>query len=179
MEIRRVVTGTNGDGSATIVADGVAPRAHEFVHTPGMAHVLLWATEPDDSFEQASSDHSHERNFAPGPGGTRFVIVRFPPGAIFASSDFDHEAAGAEQLERTPGLAELFEPDAPGKHTTETIDYGIVLDGELWLELDNGEETLLKPGDVIVQNATRHSWSVRSEGTATLCSVLVGVERES
>jgi hypothetical protein len=176
MQIRRVVTGTTSDGAATIVSDGVAPRAHEFVHTPGMAHVLLWGTEPGDSFAEAATDRSEEHNFAPPPGGTRFVIVRFPPGATFASADFDPEAAGAEQLERTPGLAELFEPDAPGKHTSPTIDYGIVLEGELWLELDNGEETLLKPGDVIVQNATRHSWSVRSEGTATLLSVLIGVE---
>jgi hypothetical protein len=177
MEIRRVVTGTASDGSATIVSDETAPRTHEFVHTPGMAHVLLWATEPDDSFAEATTDHSTERNFAPGPGATRFVIVRFPPASVFTSADFDPAAAGGEQLERTPGLAELFEPDAPGKHTSQTIDYGIVLDGELWLELDNGEETLLRPGDVVVQNATRHSWSVRSEGTATLCTILVGVER--
>jgi hypothetical protein len=142
-----------------------------------MAHVLLWATEPTDSFAEATSDQSMERNFAPGPGATRFIVVRFPPGSTFASSDFDPEAAGSEQLEFTPGLAELFEPDSPGKHTTQTIDYGIVLEGELWLELDNGEETLLKTGDVVIQNATRHSWSVRSDGTATLLTVLVGVER--
>jgi cupin domain len=178
MEIRRVVTGTARDGSATIVSDEIAPRAHEFVHTPGMAHVLLWATEPEDSFAQATSDHSMERNFAPGPGATRFIVVRFPPGSVFGSESFDPEAAGAEQLERTPGLAELFEPDAPGKHTSQTIDYGIVLEGELWLELDNGEETLLKPGDVVIQNATRHSWSVRSEDTATLLTVLVGIDRD-
>jgi hypothetical protein len=176
VDIRRVVTGKKEDGSATIVSDGIAPRAHDFKHTPGMSHVLVWATEAGDSPDEASADHSEERGFVPGPGGTRFVIVKFPPGSIFGSPDFDPEAAGAEQLERTPGLAELFEPDAPGRHTTPSVDYSIVLDGELWLEVDNGEETKLTAGDVIVQNATRHAWTVRTEAPATIGVVLVGVE---
>jgi len=177
MEIRRVVTGTDDNGDAVIVSDGLAPRSHTFEHTPQMSHVLAWATEAGDSFDALTSDQSEARGFVPGPGGTRFMIVQFPPGSIFASAGFDPEAAGEEQLERTPGLAELFEPDAPGKHTTETIDCGIVLDGELWLELDNEVETKLLPGDMIVQNATRHSWGVRTEVPATLAVFMVGVDR--
>ncbi len=73
-----------------------------------------------------------------------------------------------------PGLAELFEPDNPGMHTTPTVDYGVVLEGEIVLDLDAGETTLLRPGDVVVQNGTRHAW--RNPGTrpATVFFVLIG-----
>ena len=72
----------------------------------------------------------------------------------------------AENLAVSPGLAERFEPD--GRHATPTIDYGIVLDGEIWLELDNGVETRLGPFDIFVQNGTRHAWRNKSDRPATL-----------
>jgi uncharacterized cupin superfamily protein len=175
MEIRRVVTGIAPDGSATIVSDGPAPRVNDFVHSPGMSNGLVWATDEGDTLGSAAADRSLEAKFVPGPGGTRFAFVTFPPQSVFMSSDFDPVAAACEQAERSQGLAELFEPDAPGKHTTPSVDYVVVLDGELWLELDNGEETLLHPGDVVIQNATRHSWAVRGEAPATIACVLVGL----
>lgn len=175
MDIRRVVTGIAPDGSATIVSDGRAPRINDFEHTPGMSNALFWGTEPGDTLKDAARDRSAELGFVAGAGGTRFTLVRFPPNSVFASPDFDPAAAGAEQLERSPGLAELFEPDAPGKHTTPTVDYVVLLSGELWLELDNGEETLLHPGDIVIQNATRHSWAVRGDAPATIAVVLVSL----
>ena len=53
------------------------------------------------------------------------------------------------------------EPDAPGMHTTATIDFEVVLEGEVWLELDDGEEVHLRVGDCVVQNGTRHAWRNR------------------
>lgn len=63
-------------------------------------------------------------------------------------------------------------------HTTDTIDYDIILSGEIWLELDDGAKVHLKPGDCVIQNGTRHAW--RSEGSEPcyMASVLIGAERK-
>ncbi len=105
------------------------------------------------------------------------MIVVFPPDSVFAT--VDHASAFAEQTVHIPGLIQAFEPDAPGMHTTDTVDYDIVLDGEIWLELDDGVETLLKQGDVVVQCGTRHAWRNRGDRPATMCFVLIGAERKS
>ena len=91
---------------------------------------------------------------------------------MFASPGFDGEAALRETLAVSPGLAERFEPD--GMHTTPTIDYAIVLDGEIWLELDGARITHLRQHDVVIQNGTRHAWRNKSERSATLAFVLIG-----
>ena len=64
---------------------------------------------------------------------------------------------------RLRGLADHFEKLDPAMHKTNTVDYAVVYDGEIWLELDNGETMHLKRGDVVVQNGTRHAW--RNKGT--------------
>jgi quercetin dioxygenase-like cupin family protein len=74
-----------------------------------------------------------------------------------------------------PGLAERFDPDDPGMHSTPTVDYAVVLEGEVWLVMAGGEGTLLRRGDVVIQNATRHAWRNRSERPATIATVLVGI----
>jgi mannose-6-phosphate isomerase-like protein (cupin superfamily) len=174
MEIRRVVSG-NRDGKAVVLSDGIAPRGHEFRQTPQMAQSLIWATEPGDALEATEVDRTESiESVVPGPGGTRFFFVKFPPQSVFMSSDFDPGAAAAEHLEISPGLAERFEPDNPGKHTTPTLDYAVVIDGSLFIEFDE-EEVELHQGDVVVQPATRHSWSVRTEETATIAVVMIGV----
>ena len=93
-----------------------------------------------------------------------------------ADPAFDGSAASREHAEQSPGLVELFEPDAPGMHTTPTIDYGIVLEGEIWLELDDGETVRLKTHDVIVQNATRHAWRNKSATPTKMAFVLIGCD---
>jgi hypothetical protein len=113
----------------------------------------------------------------PEPGATKLMIVVFPPDSVFAT--VDPASAFEEQTVHIPGLIQAFEPDAPGMHTTDTVDYDIVLDGEIWLELDDGAETMLKQGDVVVQCGTRHAWRNRGDGPATMCFVLIGAERRS
>lgn len=106
------------------------------------------------------------------------MLVVFPPDALMASPDFDPAAAGAEYMEKLPGLAECFEMDAPGMHTTDSVDYVMVLEGEICLELDREDVRTLKKHDVVVQNGTRHAWRNRSDKPATLLVVLVGAERQ-
>jgi mannose-6-phosphate isomerase-like protein (cupin superfamily) len=109
----------------------------------------------------------------PAPGETRCVIVEFPPDETMQKIN-DWEAVGEEYAVKLPGLAELFEPDAPGMHTTPTVDYIVVLSGELSLEVDNGVRRDLKVGDVIIQNGTRHAWRNTSNAPARILSVMIG-----
>lgn len=105
------------------------------------------------------------------------MFVSFPPDAVMMAPEFNGAAAAAENLAAAPGLAESFEPEHPGMHTTDTIDYGIVLDGEIWLELDDGQVQHLRKHDVIIQNGTRHAWRNRGERPALLAFVLIGAQR--
>ncbi|MCS0590863.1 cupin domain-containing protein, partial [Massilia norwichensis] len=71
-----------------------------------------------------------------------------------------------------------FEPDSPGMHTTDTVDYGVVLDGEIWLELDNQQETKVERHQVVVQQGTRHVWRNKSDRCTTMMFVLIGATRQ-
>lgn len=171
-----MVTGHDADGRAVVVADGPVPRHVERRAIPGMADSVLWATgapprAPRDGADAAPAVGS----VVPDGGETRFLTVTLPPAAVFAAPGFDPAAAAAEDADVVPGLAERFEPDNPGMHVTPTVDYVIVLDGEVWLELDDGEGTELGRGDIVIQNATRHAWRNKGEAPATLAVMMIGV----
>lgn len=174
--IRRVVTGHDQAGSSMVALDVAPPRSDAFEHIPGMMSRLVWATDPVPQLPFNGSDPTPEvKSIVPPAGGTRFLVVTFPPDSVFGAPDFDPAAAVAENLRISPGLAELFEPD--GMHATPTVDYGIVLDGEIWLELDDGRAELLHRHDVVVQNGTRHAWRNKSDHPATMAFVLIGARR--
>jgi mannose-6-phosphate isomerase-like protein (cupin superfamily) len=178
VQIRRVVTGVDATGRAVLVSDGPPPRHHDLVHVPGMSTALLWATAPGAPLRAGGADPTPELvSQLPLPGGTCFVIVRFPPDSVFTDPGFDPVAADAEQRLASPGIAERFEPGNPGMHTTDSVDYVVVLAGEVWLELDDGQLTRLRAGDTVVQNGTRHAWRNRSTEPVTLAVVQVGVQR--
>ena len=108
-------------------------------------------------------DAGYPDSVVPGPGGTSLHFVTFPPSSVFADSSFDGEAARSEALARLRGLADHFEKEDPAMHKTNTVDYAVVYEGEIWLELDDAKTVHLKRGDVVVQNGTRHAW--RNKGT--------------
>jgi mannose-6-phosphate isomerase-like protein (cupin superfamily) len=158
---RRVVT-ENVNGRAVIQRDESLP-AYEFKTVPGYEHTLIWVnpTTPDLSEEQRFDRYPD--SVVPGPGGTSLHFVTFPPGSVFTDPSFDGEAARSEALIRLRGLADHFEKEDPAMHKTNTVDYAVVYEGEIWLELDNNETLHLRRGDVVVQNGTRHAW--RNKGT--------------
>ena len=173
VHIRRVVTGSDPVGMAVIAMDATPPRTDAFKSIPGLVSRMIWATSTESSVPFNGVDPTPKvTNFVPAPGETRMLVLTFPPDTVFMSPDFDPAAAMAENFAVSPGLAERFEPN--GMHTTPTIDYGVVLDGEIWLELENGVETCLRPFDVFVQNGTRHAWRNKSDRAATLAVVLIG-----
>jgi len=102
--------------------------------------------------------------------------VTFPPGSVFAERSFDGEAAQQEALVRLKGLADHFEKEDPGMHKTNTVDYSVVFEGEIWLELDDGKTVHLKKGDTVVQNGTRHAWRNKSEAPVTMLFFLNGAK---
>ncbi|MCU1311185.1 MAG: hypothetical protein JWO20_2310 [Candidatus Angelobacter sp.] len=158
---RRVVT-ENVNGKSVVQSDRPM-QAYEFKTVPGYEHTLIWVNPvtPDLSKEQRFGRYPD--SVVPGPGGTSLHFVTFPPGSFFADPSFDGAAAQEEALIRLRGLADHFEKEDPGMHKTNTVDYSVVYDGEIWLELDDGEILHLKRGDVVVQNGTRHAW--RNKGT--------------
>jgi mannose-6-phosphate isomerase-like protein (cupin superfamily) len=158
---RRIVTG-NVNGKAVVRSDEPLP-AYEFKTVPGYEHTLVWVNPEIPDLREEQKFDSYPDSVVPGPGGTSLHFVTFPPGSAFADPSFDGQAAQEEALVRLRGLADHFEKEDPAMHKTNTVDYSIVYDGEMWLEMDDGETVHLKRGDVVVQNGTRHAW--RNKGT--------------
>jgi quercetin dioxygenase-like cupin family protein len=79
--------------------------------------------------------------------------------------------------EKLPGLLASAEPDGEGMHISDTIDFEVVLAGEVTLELDDGAESVLRPGDTVVQNGTRHRWINRGKDPAVMAVFMVGAHR--
>lgn len=176
MSVRRVVTGTVG-GRSVVVSDGAPPRTDEITAIPGFVSSLVWATDPGDLGGASEDPTPSVTSFVPEAGGTRVIHLHLPPDSVYASPQFDPELSVQQQAAASPGLAELFEPDAPGFHTTPTTDYGVVLHGRVVLELDDGAVTELAPGDVVVQNGTRHAWRNPGDEPARILFVLVGARQ--
>ena len=109
----------------------------------------------------------------PPPRGTIFRVVEFPPDAQIART-FDRVKA-FEAI----GAGEALDPDAsrhPGMHRTHSVDYAIVLSGEIWAVMDVGE-TLLRAGDCLVQRGTNHAWSNRGQQPCLVAFILVDAGR--
>ena len=176
MDVRRVVTGHDGNGKAVFVSDEkVAPLQPRLL--PGSEFHRLWGGDEAPKFPDDGSQPSG-RNFFPPIGGYRFLWFTLPPAGAAASESLDPEAVAAEMEEKLPGLVSYMEPDAPGMHTTDTIDFEVVLKGEVWLELDDGAEVHLKPGDTVVQNGTRHAWHNKGSEPAVLAAFIVGAHHD-
>jgi mannose-6-phosphate isomerase-like protein (cupin superfamily) len=177
LKVRRVVTGHNATGTSVFVSDGAPPRVADIAAIPGASITAVWATDHGMTAVPGSEDPTPSMTtFVPGWGGTRFLITVFPPAGT-PPANLDPQAAAADMRAQIPGLAESMEPDHPGMHTTDTVDYDIIMSGALWLELDDGAEVQLKPGDVVVQNGTRHAWRNKGSKPCVMYSVLAGVPR--
>lgn len=176
MKIHRVVTARDAEGKSVFLSAGAAPRTYDSVHFPGMAQAHVWATPPGLSLAGRVSDPTLElTSVIPPAGGTLFTIVSFAPDSVMLSADFDALAATEEMRATSPDL--IFESDNPGMHTTDTVDYGVVLEGEIWLELDDGRMQHLRKHDMVVQNGTRHAWRNKSEQSALMAFVMIGARR--
>jgi hypothetical protein len=171
-KIRRVVTGHDQDGKSTFLIDGIAPNIKEMESMPGLALTDLWETTGAPASNAGDADAAARPvRLEPPKNGTILRIVEFPPDAAWrnnadAKKAFESIGAGGA---KDAGSAD------PMMHKTETVDYIIVIKGEIWAIMEKGE-TLLKPGDVLVQRGTNHSWSVRGDEPCIIAAVLVNAE---
>jgi quercetin dioxygenase-like cupin family protein len=145
--IRRVVTGHDNMDVAKVLIDAPATNAKR----PGVGTVstLMWCTDraPADvgGGEQIEDMGARIIGTAPPANGTRFCVIDFPPG------------------------------NHPGMHRTETIDYVIVMEGEIEMDMDDST-VKLKQGDILIQRGTNHAWANRSNKRARLAFVLIDAE---
>jgi len=165
---RRVVTGTNGEGKSIFVHDGPTPGQ---VDLAVAVDDEIWIDDPANPDPGAATDPAEAEKFdlAPPAGGSRLRVFTFLP----ASDRPENVAAALEAAAARFDTGGVMEAEDPAMHTTRTIDYGIVLSGEIDLELDEGE-VHLKAGDVVVQRGTRHAWRNRGSEPCRIAFVLIG-----
>lgn len=173
--IRRIVTGHDAHGRSAIVEDAPATAVRTVPERPGYRAVNVWRTEDAPARIDAPDTVASQRGILPPARGTILRIIDFPP-----------EPRGPEALERA--MRATFSgiyPDAqhatnagahPGMHRTDTVDYAIVLEGEIYAVLDEGE-TLMRAGDVLIQRGTNHAWANRSDRIARVAFVLIDGRR--
>lgn len=178
--IRQVVTG-HKDGKSVFVSDGTPARSRAFEHYKGLEWSFAWTTPADPRLSASNQPESvtNDTTVIPPVGETRFLFLKIPPDSYATHEDFDPMAAAGEVAAHQPDIAATMEPDAPGFHRTDSIDYVIVLDGEIHLELDDHQEVKLNEHDVVIQGGTRHAWRNKSNRHALLAVVLVGAERDT
>jgi mannose-6-phosphate isomerase-like protein (cupin superfamily) len=178
--IRRVVTGQTADGKSVFVSDEeVEPVTLALL--PGSEFHRMWGSDTLPKLPTDGSEPPTPAYFPPAPG-YRIGFFTVPPAGDpdqqQPPADLDIQAALAEMEEKLPGLAGHMEPDNPGMHTTDTVDFEVVISGEVVCELDDGAEVTLRPGDMFVQNGTRHRWRNPGSDPAVLFVVLIGAERK-
>ena len=172
---RRVVTGHNAEGKSIFIAD--APTPHVFQRSPGSAIVMeLWETHATPA-DNRGNDDAIARGFRlpPPKNGSVFRIIEYPP---------DKERLKALAAERA-GAGRRLRPASPpptraaprhlGFHKTSSVDYAIVLSGEIHALMDEGE-VLLKTGDVLIQRGTNHAWSNRTDEPCYVAFVLIDAD---
>ena len=179
-DYRVVVTGNNDKSKSHIVSSAPIEVENYFVYQPEFSVEIFYRTTANTTVGGAFKSPAPEASsILPEVAGTSAMIVTFPPLATNPEplDPIDFENMMKEVSERLPGLAETFEPEPPGYHLTDTIDYVVLLEGQLKLFLDNDESVDLKVGDVIVQNGTRHAWVNDSNNPARLLVIMVGAQR--
>lgn len=170
-KIRRIVTGHDAHGRSVIASDAPSPHTLSLIDEPAFGLTDLWVTfgSPADNSGSADAAARPAITLEPPPGGSIFRVVEFPP-----------DQAAAARLDRRKLFEAMHAGGAmdpagarhPGMHRTATVDYAIVLSGEIVAMMDEGE-TLMKAGDCLVQRGTNHAWSNRSAEPCLVAFVLV------
>ncbi len=157
MQVRQVVTGHDAEGRAVFVRD----EQVDAMAIPGLGELaFLWSADEPATYPNAG-DNPAAPGIFPSVGGIRFTMAKYLP-------EFDVVAP-----EATPEM-HIEDGDQPGMHRTDTTDFGVLISGNLVVEVDDGAELLLSPGDVVVQNGTRHRWRVVGDLPATMAAFMIG-----
>jgi mannose-6-phosphate isomerase-like protein (cupin superfamily) len=167
---RRIVTGHTAQGRATISIDDAGPNVMEVKGWPGLYVTELWVTGEMPVNNMGAGDQgARPMRHDPTPNGTVFRLVEIPPEKSVAGIDtaaaFEH--MGSHNKPRAEDSARH-----PSMHKTNSVDYLVVISGEMWMVMEEGE-TLIRQGDCIVQRGTNHAWVNKSDKPCVLAAVLV------
>lgn len=172
--IHRVVTGHNAKGKAIIASSGPLPTVVEIAAIPGTVFHEVWATHATPApIDNGADPSTGPLSLPPPQNGTRMRFVDIPPD----TQDFlAHGAAKMKDAFSQIGdvgasTVQAHSPH-PLMHRTESIDYGVVIEGEMTLVLDDSE-VLLRPGSVVVQRGTNHAWANRSGKPCRMLFILI------
>lgn len=176
--IHRVVTGHDADGKAIVSIDGPLPAIVELQAIPGLIFHEVWETHGmpapvDNGADPSTGPTMH----GPPKNGTRIRFVDLPPDADFLGETDRQMKALFEEVNNVVGLTTRADSPHPMMHRTEAVDYGIVIEGELTLVLDDSEVPL-KPGSVVIQRGTNHAWANRSGKTCRMLFIQIDGQYE-
>jgi hypothetical protein len=173
--IRRIVTGHDSDGKSCIVEDGPSPAVRLVPERPGYCVTNLWRTVGSPTDIDALDSIVMHQGVAPPPNGTVIRIIDIPPEASDPNERKRQAAATFGKL-FADADHRLEDKRHPGMHVTDSVDYAVILDGELTAILDM-DETVMRTGDVLIQRGTNHAWANRSGKPARVLFVLVAGKR--
>ena len=174
--VRRIVTGHDAAGRAIIQQDGPVPRVRRIGGEQGPQFFEVWNTQTTPApIDRASGEPPEDGILlAPPRNGTRIRVLDIAPeDASFATISPEQAAAhfaevGAGGASSHAGAGSRH----PFMHRTETVDYGIVLEGEITLIMDEGE-TVVRAGDIVIQRGTNHGWANRSGRNCRIAFILI------
>jgi quercetin dioxygenase-like cupin family protein len=173
--VRRVVTGHDDTGRAVILSDAPPPRVHQVGGPGGPTFIEVWNTRETPTVIDRSSGEPSEPGLvlAPPAGGTRIRVIEFPPeGEAIRTLTREQVVEKFGEMAGAGAVAGGAGAPHPLMHRTETVDYGIVLEGELTLVVDRGETTV-RAGDMVIQRGTNHAWANRASRPCRVAFVLI------
>jgi len=173
--IRRIVTGHDDKGRSVFIADGAAPKVEQR-RSGGATVTELWETRSAPASNAGNEDPTdHPYRLPPPPNGTVFRIIEYPPDSIRVAALRERGAEHAQDAASDGYVRDVQHQRHPGFHKTASVDYAIILSGEIHALMDEGE-VLLKTGDVLIQRGTNHAWSNRTDEPCTVAFVLIDAE---
>jgi len=169
--VRRVVTGKDSTGKAVFISDGPAKNVHERPES-GTTNTVLWVTDRmPASLSDSGNAGGRKIGVEPPPSGTIFRVVEFAPEKN-VKTDFETRLSLMRNIRLGPEGPSRDKPRHPGMHRTATIDYALILSGEIDLLLDDSE-VHLKTGDTVVQRGTNHAWVNREDEPCRIAFILL------
>lgn len=175
---RRVVTGHDVNGQAIIVSDAPPVNVQLIGGPGGPTFFEVWHTRETPALIYAWPDDPDGQGLVlpPPKNGTRIRVIEFPP-----EGEAIRKLTGADAAAKFKAMGDEHASTSgqnaphPLMHRTKTVDYGIVLEGEITLVLDEGETTI-QAGDIVVQNGTNHAWANRSGAICRMAFILIDGE---
>jgi hypothetical protein len=174
-QFRRIVTGHDANGDAVILSADVPDRVINLTER-GPRFYEIWNTRGSPVLidRDSTAPTEDKLTLAPPPQGTRIRVLDIEPETPETMTMSAGEGRRHFELINagTASTAHRGSQTHPFMHRTETIDYGIILQGEIYLIVDKGE-ILCRPGDIIIQRGTNHAWANRSDQVCRIAFILI------